>query len=43
MARGYERAVPMARAVVPGADAVKDARAREFEHLESREREGGAA
>jgi len=43
MARGYERAVPIARAVVTGADAARDSAVGEAECNVSREQEEGAA
>ena len=43
MARGYERAVPIARAVVCGADAARDSQAVEVERRVSREQEEGVA
>lgn len=43
MARGYERAVPISRAVVGRAIATEDSGAREPKRAVSREREEGAA
>ena len=43
MARGYERAVPVVRAVVTGADAARDSVAGEAERCVSRKQEEGAA
>ena len=43
MARGYEQAVPISRAAVRGADAVRDSATGELERREIREQEEGAA